>query len=89
MPIVDEFFENYEILLHESYKRHQQYPITVTKKLKRSSSGIYCRNGQALRKLREIEKELTLLNNEILRFWGVDKAILQPKRGRGRPRKQN
>lgn len=89
MAVFDEFSENYEILIFEVYKKHQQYPITVKSKLKRSSGGIYCRNGQALKKLRQVEKELGLLNNEILKFFGIDECLLRVdvgRRKRGRPK---
>lgn len=49
---------------------------------KKTAGGIYFRNGDALHKLREVERELGFLNNEILRFFGVDESILKVSVGR-------
>lgn len=91
MAILEEFSENFELLLYLSYKKHQEYPLVVAGRRKRSGGGICCRNGDALKQLRYTERQLRVLNNDILRFFGVDKYCLPmvviPKKKRGRPRK--
>ncbi len=91
MSTFDNFKSNYELLLYVAYRKHQGYPLVAIKNRKRSSSGIHCKDAAALKKLRGIEKQLGLLNNDILRFFGVDEAILGSngeRRKRGRHKKR-
>lgn len=90
MAIFDSFKENFELLLYLAYKRNFDYPIVIRSTGNRSTGGVYCRNGDALDKLRQIEKELRRLNRSIEEFFGVDPYCLPTngeKRRRGRPRK--
>ena len=70
MAILDDFIENFELLLYTAYEPDRDYPVMVCKG-KNTGGGICCRNFDALHKLREIEKQLDKLNNDILKFFEV------------------
>ena len=88
MSVLDEFLKNYEDLLLSSYESGRDWPIVIRRKTA-SGSGIFPRNSEAYRELEEINQELWFLNRRILKFFGVDQALLggNGKRKRGRPRK--
>jgi len=85
MPILDEFNENYFLLLEIAYSpERREFPVIVARKKKTSGGGIHCRNGDALRTLRNVERRLRRINSDILRFFEVDEAVIV---GNGRKRR--
>jgi len=64
MAVFDDFKENYETLLYVAYESSRDYPVMVHRR--KAADGVFPRNGVALGKLREIERKLGRLNNEIL-----------------------
>ena len=77
MSILDEFTENYFLLLEIAYSPDREWPPYVSSKGKNTGGGICCRNGDALSELHRIEQGLAHLDRQILRFFQVDPAILR------------